>query len=438
MKYSDKYRRLTSCIPHLVDPVTGVVRKLYRLEKPAGAPDIYYYKAIVSNTSVFNGLDNTGITAGCSIDEEKALVRALGEAVERYCSGAYEYRNMLNASYDDLEMSAHGPSELALYHSGQYRDPLFPLEKWDRSARINWIEAVDLSDRSSVLVPASLVYCPYQAQQGNHEPRLFENISTGLAAHCSREEAAVNGLLEVIERNNFMWTWMSRSSPSPILQESLNEIHHILIRRFQNAGYAVKLFNNNGLDGIPSVIACLEGKQKGKVPLVVGSATGLDPSGAIEKCLEELALMERFAYNRMGKTFSPPNGYNQVSTLTHHVDLWLDHRFTKHAEFITASSEPAIALENIEDLSDEEDSGLDTIVRRVNAQGFKCYFADITTSDIASLGLCVGRALIPGYIPLNKAYSCRPLASRYLEERYRIQGIAHYSDHINPIPHPFA
>jgi ribosomal protein S12 methylthiotransferase accessory factor len=65
---------------------------------------------------------------------------------------------------------------------------------------------------------------------------------------------------------------------------------------------------------------------------------------------------------------------------------------------------------------------------------------DVTTEDIASLGMCVVRAIVPGYHPHLPGFLTRPLGGNRLlkmPQQLGYTGIAQQDD-ANPFPHPFA
>ena len=438
IEFTDKYSRLTDHLSSLIDDQLGIIKSVFLLDKHPDSPDFYYYKAIVSNTSIFNGVDNIGITAGTSADPEKALIKAVGEAIERYCCAIYRFDDLIFSSYSDLKEKALHPSEMKYFLDEQYKEPNFPINSIDESSKLHWTKAKCCHTEESILIPAAHTYCPYEPNLSKKEDKIAENISTGLAAHCSYEEAAINGFMEVIERNNFMFTWLTKQSPSIVNIESLTPHHHELIERYRISGYQFILLYNTGIDGIPSFIGSLIGKNKNTVPIIIGSTCHLNPETAVTKCLEELALMERYSRNKM-KNNAVIKNYKSVNHLMDHVMLWLNPGFIHNADFLF-NSKSYINLSEIENLASKSpELDLSKIINHVEQNGYTCYFADLTTSDIRQFNLTVGRALIPGYIPLNKRYICRSLGAKYLHDHYTSIGFGgDYSSEINQIPHPFA
>ena len=440
MEFSNKYRRLTDLIPFLVDDKTGIIKEVFPLEPLTDSPRFHYYKAIGCNTSVLKGFPNTVISAGTSSIAEKAYVKAVGEAIERYSSALYDYSELPYGNVEDLDLPALDPRELRNFNSDQYADPGFELERFNSASSVHWVKAKKCHTNEHVYFPAALCYCPYYPNASLDEKRIAENISTGLAAHCSYQETAINGLLEVVERNNFMFHWLTAIAPPKVNLQSLPDALLELISRYNTSGYRFSLYDIRGRDGIPSFMGKLESDNSDLVPIIIGATAHLSKYEGIQKCIEELALMERFSRKAMQRAGQKKyKSFSEVKNLTDHVNIWLDRDFTNNAGFLDLNKRiiDYHQLNDFEQSNPEND--LKCIVDRIRNIGFECYYADLTSRDIAGLGLHVGRAIVPGYIPLNKSYINRPLGSRYLIEYFEsARTELNSSIEINPVPHPFA
>lgn len=436
-----EYQRLVDCIPYLVDSDAGVIKSITELPRQAHAPDLIYYKAIVSNTAIFNGHDNVGSTAGTSLNRHKAIAKAVGEAIERYAAGSYSYDQFVFSTYDDLQEKALNPREFSMFLPSQYEYSEFTLHKFSTQSLLNWTKAKYANNNDEVWVPASMVYCPFSVQEAKNESVIFEAMSTGLAAHCSYEEAAINGILEIVERNNFMFNWLTQEKPRMLDKSSLNLEHHQLIDIYSRCGYEIYLSYNPGEDGIPSFIGVMKGQRKYNVPFLIAAATHLDPAQAITKCLEELALMERFCHRSMlsSSGLSVNADFNRITNLNDHIKLWFSPDMWPYSDFLLSNEAP-ITLKEIHNWSTcHPEKDLDYLIGAIGSLGYRTIIADISPGDIADLGLHVVRAIVPGYIPLNKAYVHRTLGTKYLIDYYINKNVSPSEIHnlVNPIPHPF-
>lgn len=376
-----------------------------------------------------------GITAGTSLNKGKALVKALGEGVERYCAGSYNSHELIYASYSELKSSAIHPSTFKLYLENQFSHKQFPLVKFEINTKIYWTSAINPLSKKQYYVPAELVYCPFVLD--TIEENIAESISTGLAAHCSFNEAAINGFLEVVERNNFMFSWLTKTTPLLVSQDSLHKEHATLIDLYESYGYKVDICYNPGKDGIPSFIALVKGSRPYNVPLLIAAATHLDPSVAVTKCLEEIALMERLCQQKMldPSALASVADYSKVTSLLDHVMIWLNPEMWHHANFLISNNQSIDLSEIPNKLTNVPELDLLHIINSIEKLGYQTFIADVTPEDIQRLGLCTVRAMVPAYLPLNKSYHCKPLGAKYLTDYLNVDKTKFQ---INQIPHPFA
>jgi ribosomal protein S12 methylthiotransferase accessory factor len=405
-------------------------------------PDFIYYKAEIADTGIYGLETNRPTGGGTSLDRDKAMAKALGESVERYSSAIYFRDTLPLSAFRNLPQKALHPVLFKSHRSEQIATSNYPLDQFDEDALVRWVPAIHLATGAKVLVPAGLVYCPYTPETGAGEARVAESISTGLAAHCSYEEAAINGILEVIERDHFMLHWYARKACPVIRPESMTALHREMIERFTQFGYQINILDATADTRVPSVIAIMHGQREGAVPMVVAAATHLDPEVAVSKSIEELALMERLCKRAMISTKSWPahEDYSQIRTLADHLKWWLNPEMVPQAGFLLSKSH-TIDLDEIECIfTDNPSKDLSTLLQCIERTNHEVYISDVTSADIAALGMHVVRALIPGYVPLTISYHCRP------EGNERLQGFIEHSSrggdsgrlNMNPLPHPFA
>lgn len=431
------YKRLFDLIPSLVDPEFGIIGQVISLPRQANMPDFMYFKAIVSNTGVIGGEENFSVAGGTAVDRDRALAKAIGEGVERYSSGIYFKEDFVFGAFKDLQAKAIDPTLFTSFSKEHFENPAFKFKFFDRDTKLHWCSTINLRSGEKALAPAALVYCPYNAAASKGEAPIMESISTGLAAHLSYEAAALNGILEVVERDSFMLSWLSGETPIQIETDSLSDLHLEMIKRFERFGYRITLLNITSDTEIPTIMAVMKGEVNGSVPFLVAAATHLDPAIAAQKCLEELALIERYAKRAKmtAADWYPYTDYNTVQYLIDHIRFWLDPKRVEKSNFLLQSDQK-IRLEDIK----RKDSGsikrdLNKVVQLIHNAGHEVYIADITTADVEALGFKVVRALVPGFLPLNKRYSCRPLQSKRLQVYLDMKG---GNRKLNLLPHPFA
>ena len=425
----------------LVNEETGVITYLEELPRQYDMPDFIYYKGEIANTGIFGLKENRPTSGGTSLDRDRAMAKAVGEALERYSSAIYFKEDLKLSSYRDLPIPALHPGAFVYHTDEQITHRDFPLDPFDEGTCVRWVNAVHYAEGADILVPAAFVYCPYTPDTEHGEANIAESISTGIAAHCSFEEAAINAILEAVERDSFMIHWLARIACPVIRPDSLTSLHREMLRRFAAFGYEVNILHATLDAGVPTVFCTMHGQWQGSVPLIVSSATHQDPVDAITKCLEELALMERLCKRVMlSMDKGPVSGDDQqVTKLIDHLKFWLEPDIIPQADFLVSKSE-TVSLSELESLlTTDPPADLGNLVDRIESTGNSVYLCDLTSSDIRDLGISVVRAVIPGYVPLNVDDRCRPEGSARLRQfmNSRRNGNNLISG-INPLPHPFA
>lgn len=432
---------MASALPVLVDSHVGIVNHVKEVATEPGTPNFFHYAAKACNTAAFSGQVNFGNTGGASENRLIAIAKAVGEAVERYCAALYAPDDLPLGCYREMGVDCVHPGDFALHSSTQYDSPGFPWVPFDEDTPIRWTPATRLADGHTIHVPAAFVWIPYLYYQGSGDSPIGQPISTGLACHGSFARAALSGLCEVIERDAFTIFWQARLSMPQIRVETLSDENYDLVQRFERTGDKVVLLNLTTDNGVPTVLSVLCSDSPARPAYVFAASAELDAEQAVRKALEELAHTRR--YSQQIKRNLPPvvadEDYEQVQTQVDHLNFAADHENKPHFAFVFASSE-RIEFDELPRLStgnDERD--LDIVVERVHSTGHSVLVADLTSSDIHSLGLTVVRTLVPGYHPLQMGHRIRALGGRRLRE---VPGRLGHPDLApddpgNPIPHPY-
>lgn len=436
------YRRLADVVGSLVDPRVGVVASVEGSRREAGSPEFFHVYAQACDTSALSRQQNFRNTGGAAPTRESATAKAIGEAVERYCSALYDQAELPLAPYDAAPFPCVAPEEFALYTQEQYDDPQFPWVPFLRDTPVRWVAGTDLADGREVHVPAARVYVPYHYLPGSGDSPIDQPISTGLACHLSREEAIAHAICEVVERDAVTITWQAMLAPPQVRLETLSDANYDLVQRFERAGGRVVMFDITLDHGIPSILSILLCREEGAPALVAAGASSLDPDDAARGSLEELAHTRRYAQfirTHMDPPAPDPPGYESVTDQVAHLRLWADHRVLPLADFLF-SSPRRIDFGDVQGYATgnpADDVGV--LVERISAVGERTVIVDVTTPDVAELGLTVVRAVVPGFHPLHLGHRLRALGGRRLREvprTLRQPGITGEPGG-NPAPHPY-
>lgn len=435
-------RRLSDALEYLVDDRVGIVRYVNELPREAGAPDFFHFYALASNTIAFTRQLNFSAAGGASADRGLAIGKAVGEAVERYCAAIYELDELPLCSRDAAAFPCVPPAELALYSAEQCERPGFRYVPFDDATPVRWVRAADPMSGAGCFVPAAMVYVPYTYYLGTGDAPICQPISTGLACHCSKEEAAISGICEVIERDAVMITWLAMLGMPQILVETLSDANYDLVERFERTGAKVTLFNITMDHGVPTVMGALQSLSTYSPALVVAAATSLSPEDAVRKCLEELAHTRRYSQqikSKLPRIIPDPPDYESITGQIGHLNFYSDHANAQHAEFLFQSKERQdfAALADLSTGNPRRD--LDKLCQMVAAVNHRVLLVDVTTPDVEQIGFAVIKALIPGFHPLCLGHDVRALGG------YRIWEVPQKLGHkgitretgANPAPHPY-
>jgi len=436
--------RLMGLWSTLVDPKVGVVREVSEVAIDEDDPSFFHYFSRSCDASVFVPFKNFSHNGGASTDRYVAMAKAVGEAVERYCSAIFDRDELLLSTYRELGRNAVHPDLFTVYSPQQLAVEGFLWQPFTEDSSAHWTEGTSLVTGETVLLPAAAVFIPYFYH--HHRERtahVLQPISTGLACGASFAEAAMSGLCEVIERDAFTITWQARLSRPRIRPETLPPVGRDLLRRFAEVGIRVELMDITTDVGVPTLLSIALSDAATSPAVAVAAATDPSREQALVKTLEELAHTRK--YSKQVMDYMPPiavdvaGGHPQVKDQKEHLRFYCPQESKAFAEFAWAAEETR-DFAAVADLS-HPDPGeqMRRVVRQLSTAGLEPIVCDLTSPDIRALGLRVVRAVVPGAHPLQMGHSNRALGNRRLYEVPRKLGLRgpEPGEPDNPYPHPF-
>jgi ribosomal protein S12 methylthiotransferase accessory factor len=194
-------------------------------------------------------------------------------------------------------------------------------------------------------------------------------------------------------------------------------------------------------EGIPTVLATLQSSAASAPALVVAASASLDPEESVRKSLEELAHTRRYSHKiktGLPRLVSDPPNHENVVDQVSHLNFWTDQANIPGARFLW-TSERRVDFDSLASLTTgDARRDLEVLCGRVRDGGHRALVADVTTSDVKSLGLSVVHAVIPGFHPLTLRHISRVLGGRRLREMPPKMGYPAVAEHdLNPLPHPY-
>jgi len=435
------FHRLANIVDALVDEHVGIVKYVKEFRRESGTPDFFCYYGKACNTLAFGPFKNFSNSGGASAFRELAMAKAIGEAVERYCSAIYDKESLPLTSFQDASFPCIVPEEFALYSDEQYRRHDFPYIPFTESTLARWAPTIDLTTDETLYVPAAMVFMPYWYDKKNGEPPIVQPMSTGMACHCSYEEAAISAICEVMERDAFMMTWQAGLGHPHIAIDTLSPANQDLVSRFERTGNEVTLFHLQMDYTVPVVLAVARCPAEDGPALCFAASADLDPEDAVRKSLEELAHTRRLAQSLKSNEPSivADANFEAVSHQDDHLRFYGDHVNSQFADFLFASEERVAFQEIKSPFKGDIHNDLRDLIDQVRSVNHQVLLADLTTPDVGDLGLSVVRAVIPGFHPLFMGHATRSLGGTRLwaiPKQLGYHGVTRESGD-NPAPHPY-
>lgn len=212
---------------HHISPITGIVGALRPLSPQIGGKDLTPSFVATQNFFHMPQEDSLGLDAlsaslrsssgGKGKHPAQAKASALCEAIERY-SGTFqgdEFR--LRARLKDLGTTAVHPNACMLYSERQLaqraqwnargsRSAWVP-EQFDTDSEVEWSPAWSLTYDQRRWIPTAYCYYGYSRKYKTWFARADSN---GCAAGRSKEEAILQGFMELVERDSVALWWYNR------------------------------------------------------------------------------------------------------------------------------------------------------------------------------------------------------------------------------------
>jgi ribosomal protein S12 methylthiotransferase accessory factor len=236
--------------------------------------------------------DRFGVTQGKGITGDQARVSAMAEAAERYCARFRTSDRTFIAAASDFGFEMLPPDEMVLLSDSQRRDFSDISRKRNlddpfmASTPIDWSPAWSLTQRKWKLVPSFTVYYPFPSDRKYMVPGWTTN---GLSAGSCLEEAILQGLLELIERDAISIWWYNRFKPNGFDIDSFNRSQvSLLAERMKDAGWDMHILDLSTDLAVPVIAALGINRTDPDRDPIFGFGANLDPAVALTRALGEM------------------------------------------------------------------------------------------------------------------------------------------------------
>lgn len=396
----DTLRRLEA---HL-SPITGLVASVSggeRVARPGedtsavavAAADHNFADVAERRFFVQEGLRRRSGGKGRSAAQARA--GALAEALERYCGVADGTERRFTASLQALERqgdTAVHPNAVMGYSERQYRQrsrwnrrdhkAFWVPEPFDAAVPVQWCALWSLTHRRTRHLPAALCWFGHPEPQA---PVFARADSNGCAAGAVLEDAVLQGLLELIERDAVALWWYARlRRPGVDLDRVRDPYAQQLREHYRALSREVWVLDVTSDLGVPCYAALSRRTDQAREDIIYGFGCHLDADVALSRALTEmnqsldavpLAGGPRGTHTHRGSAQSLA-WWRRVHR---DAEPWLQPQGT--------ARRPAPGRAT--DIRDE----IDTLVQRLARAGLEVMVLDQTRPDV---GLPVVRVVAPG------------------------------------------
>ena len=215
--------------------------------------------------------------------------------------------------------------------------------------------------------------------------------SNGCAAGSSLEDAALQALLELVERDAIATWWYNEARRPLVALEDLNEPYlddlHVWLDQEGRDLWVLDVTNDVGIPVFAAVSRLREPRPNGSENVVIGFGAHLEPRIGIMRAITEVnqffASLFGLGEDELGKAFDPGA-----------VDWW-ETATTANKPYLLPAEDGAVhRLADFPQLvSDDLLTEIQTTVAKIEARGLEVLLLDQTRPDA---GFPVVKALVPG------------------------------------------
>jgi len=432
----------------MLSPLVGLNTQIGHTLRTRSAPRFMMLGAEMTGIHVLQGQPRPPRghyhIGGAGIHLDEALIRSLGETVERYtqfASGIQWKSRLVWASLDDLRR-AGAPTisyrMLAVYSDRQYALKGFPFRPFAPDAPLMWVGAVSLVTRTPIWVPAQLAFVGYNLRTDRHEARIGLAVTTGGAAHVTETMAMRNGLLELIQIDSAMTHWYGgRPAVHIALDARTRGLQRIVERRFSHAhARHIQFYWLRDSQFPVFSVACVIRDPNGAIPCAV---VGLGADLRLEEALYK-ALLEAMGIVQLAKVtlmnLAVTRGREALAEIDPDAIFDLDtnvgyYALPGHAETIGVKFDERVTQRASDlpgDGTADAAEAVSVLVDRFRQLDLELIGLDLTTADARALGFRAYRAWSPNLVTL-----CMPGAPPAAHPRFESFGGFRY---VGPHPYP--
>jgi ribosomal protein S12 methylthiotransferase accessory factor len=352
-----------------------------------------------------------------------ALTKANSEAREWMSCGCIPV--LQTGRVGDFQ-SAVDPRAVICFHPVQYRRRNFPFAPFDQTGVYEWTKGYELVTGKEVSILADLVYFPYFPETQYYA---YAN-SSGCAAHPNEQVAIETGTLELVERDSFMISYLTKLvRPTLDPRTFPNDIRErIECLEAQDFKVWVK---DHSLDLAPSVLVFAQNDEL--TFTTCASCASFDVVHAVSHALMEV---EASVVSRLQNGRPIHIKPSEVGMPLDHGRLYGQKQYYRRANFLVEGGD----VISLNDAGREAARNWSTLLERFADRGWRPIRVPLHLSEEfgGNDGLHIVRSVVPGMVPMTFGYRQEPAGMERIYSVAKEFGRRELSyDELTKFPHPF-
>jgi ribosomal protein S12 methylthiotransferase accessory factor len=420
---------------HLVSPVTGVIKQIRPDRR--GPPFFDTYRSGPNPVAGARSLRNLRAvlrveSSGKGTTPLHAEVGALCEALERHCGTFAGDEERVRGSLRHWGRDAIHPNTCQLFHQRQYADRTawnaahspfqYVPAPFDIDAVLDWTPVWSLTRTRHRLLPTGMLYhgTPMTAAATS-----ISADSNGNAAGTSLEDAVLQGLLEVIERDAVALWWYNRTTAPGVDLDAFNDRWIDELRDvYAQLGREAWVLDLTSDLRIPAMAALSRRTTGSTEAIMLGFGSHLDPKIALLRALTELNQM-------IPAILDTDSDTRQVLADDPDASYWLRHATLANQPYLRPDPRQRPRRPTDYDYRPRDDLARDVHAIRTTMEhlGLEVLVLDQTRPDI---GLPVVKVIVPGM----RHFWARYAPGRLYDVPVRLGRLATPTryEELNPVP----
>lgn len=363
-------------------------------------------------------------SSGISNIKDMAETKSIMESLERFACGQIDESYLIKSSMKQINKNVIDPTRLIKYSKFQHKSFYFPFKKFSPTKIYYWKKVTSLLTNRESYLPIDCIYYPITTRLAS---TLFTfSNSSGVAAGFNNAGILKRAILEIIERDAFMITWINRLKMPRINKDALDAEIKKRVREMELKRFKIEIINLT-LDTIPVILICAISNKPPS--LIMGAGADFSIHIALEKALSEVEMGVFWELRKEAgiKKKIPPN---KVRSVDDHVLFYKSLKNIDAIKFLWSGKNT--------DLNHfSKFKSMSSLIKYLHQSGHEIFYADLTPQSFKNTDVKVYRAIISSFIPISFGYGLEPLDMERLKnipDKLKLK--SNMWKNI-PLPHPF-